>query len=658
MEKHCNKYSLEEKEKIADLVEIYKREYEEKVEENKKNPKHWNPKLKKFVTKEVKGGYVARAVRELYPSLAYLKNDDPKFRSALRVANRCIKNRENKRKSFELISKENKKFRGPGGGRKAQAVEVRQAAFDWFVDIRYSLKGRLPMKIFKAKCIELYKVWLNNQPEEIKEENQLKFSRCWIQKWMKEYNVSFLKPNKRFAISQENRTLRIVEFIKNVMKVRYYFLINFKKEPIIINGDQMPLHRNETSNEKTLTQKNQAVYVKENYMLSRERCTVYTQLSTDPENKMPTPEILFKGKGVRIKVNPPEDMNVQFAQKGSYRLENMLEMVNHLKNRHHIFTHKDYALYILDDYSVHLQDELRKHLLQQGYVLVVIGGGITGDIQINDTHLHHQLKAKYREKECELMLQKLRDDPTKIPAPTRDEMMHMLSESWKTVNICPVKALKNNFVLNALDGSEDYLVTDSLMQLVGEEIKSFRKELIKSPPPKSIQELIKSITPPKGVRFKGYSETAVPPDEGIELFDCEGEEISFGEVEVLSDEEFEGLQPQIADTESQTNQSTITNTYYLPTDTPDNGLNSDSTFINEISAALDTYSGKTSKSFLPYFCQFRDLVTKSRRSLKKRISLCSPSTQEDTRIEQGDEPTNQMINQQSALDNPSTSTGL
>ena len=55
----------------------------------------------------------------------------------------------------------------------------------------------------------------------------------------------------------------------------------------------MPLHRNECSNEKTMTQKGQAVYVKENYMLSRERATVYTQLSTDPQNPMPMPEILF-----------------------------------------------------------------------------------------------------------------------------------------------------------------------------------------------------------------------------------------------------------------------------------------------------------------------------------------------------------------------------
>lgn len=101
------------------------------------------------------------------------------------------------------------------------------------------------------------------------------------------------------------------------------------------------------------------------------------------------------------KVNPPKQMHVQFAVKGSYRLENMLEMVKQLKNRHNLFSQKDYALYILDNYSVHLLPELRQSLLQKGYVLVVIGGGITGDVQVNDTHLHHRLKAKYREKDTE-----------------------------------------------------------------------------------------------------------------------------------------------------------------------------------------------------------------------------------------------------------------
>ena len=121
----------------------------------------------------------------------------------------------------------------------------------------------------------------------------------------------------------------------------------------------MPIHRNESCTQKTMTLKGQSTYVKENYSLSRERATVFTQLSTDPVNK-PSLEMAFKGKGVRIKVSPPKDMQVQFAEKGSYRLENMLQMTKCLKNRHHIFSQKDYALYILDDYSVHLQEELRK----------------------------------------------------------------------------------------------------------------------------------------------------------------------------------------------------------------------------------------------------------------------------------------------------------
>ena len=40
--------------------------------------------------------------------------------------------------------------------------------------------------------------------------------------------------------------------------------------------------------------------------------------------------------------------------------------------------------------------EVREAFLKRGYILVVIGGGITGDCQINDTHYHHALKAKYR----------------------------------------------------------------------------------------------------------------------------------------------------------------------------------------------------------------------------------------------------------------------
>ena len=81
----------------------------------------------------------------------------------------------------------------------------------------------------------------------------------------------------------------------------------------------------------------------------------------------------------------------------------MLATINNLPNRSNLFTKKNYAIYVLDDYAVHLMPEVRKALLKRGYVPVIIGGGITGDIQINDTHLHGPLKAQYRKHEMTLV---------------------------------------------------------------------------------------------------------------------------------------------------------------------------------------------------------------------------------------------------------------
>ena len=72
----------------------------------------------------------------------------------------------------------------------------------------------------------------------------------------------------------------------------------------------MLLHRNESTTQRTMTFKNMDTYVKENYSLSRGRATVFTQVSSDPTANF-IPEFVFKGKGTRIKLNPPEGMKVQ-----------------------------------------------------------------------------------------------------------------------------------------------------------------------------------------------------------------------------------------------------------------------------------------------------------------------------------------------------------
>ena len=116
---------------------------------------------------------------------------------------------------------------------------------------------------------------------------------------------------------------------------------------------------------KTLSLKSEETFDKENYMLSRERVTCFTQLCSDPKVDL-KPEFVFKGKGTRTHLTPPEGINYHWAPKGSYRIEQILDMIN----RFNMFTEKGYVIYVLDNYSVHLMPEVRQTLVKRGMSLL------------------------------------------------------------------------------------------------------------------------------------------------------------------------------------------------------------------------------------------------------------------------------------------------
>ena len=140
-----------------------------------------------------------------------------------------------------------------------------------------------------------------------------------------------------------------------------YFIETLGIDPPIINGDQMPLHRNESSGQSTLNFKNNETFVKENCLLSRDHVTLFTQIAADTNVKLP-PEFVFKGTGNRpSRLTPPagkswsRDVETTLFQriqglynvvstsfdhdvpvgklsmttKGSYRLDQLLETINH-----------------------------------------------------------------------------------------------------------------------------------------------------------------------------------------------------------------------------------------------------------------------------------------------------------------------------------------
>ena len=59
----------------------------------------------------------------------------------------------------------------------------------------------------------------------------------------------------------------------------------------------------------------------------------------------------------------------------------MLKTIKNLRNRFNPFTQKGFAIYVIDNYAVRLMPEIRKALYKRGYILILMGGGITGFIQ-------------------------------------------------------------------------------------------------------------------------------------------------------------------------------------------------------------------------------------------------------------------------------------
>ena len=136
-----------------------------------------------------------------------MKHADNNLSKALKFAKRC----HEKYLNDEFVDEEPSKkiFRESGAGWKCKTPEVREAMFEWFINVREVLKGRLLIKMFQSKSQQVYNELLKQQTEPVPEQDQLKFSKHWIQDWVKEYNVSLRKPNKKYLIKKEDRIIRI-----------------------------------------------------------------------------------------------------------------------------------------------------------------------------------------------------------------------------------------------------------------------------------------------------------------------------------------------------------------------------------------------------------------------------------------------------------------
>ena len=169
------------------------------------------------------------------------------------------------------------------------------------------LSAKVPWSIFKHKAQELQNLHINSCQANGLEYERIRFTNKWLKGWCKKLGISMRKPNKRYTISKETLKRRVIQFLKQVWTVRHYFNTKHGIEPVILGAEQMPLHRNEVGQLKTMAfaGSHRDVFVKENHSLSRERCTVMTCISSSNAVPPPPPEFLFKGAGKRVTLAKP-----------------------------------------------------------------------------------------------------------------------------------------------------------------------------------------------------------------------------------------------------------------------------------------------------------------------------------------------------------------
>ena len=95
---------------------------------------------------------------------------DNNFSKALKFEKRCDQKCLNNEFLDEKPAK--KRFREIGGWRKCKAPEVKEAMFEWFINVRGVLKGRLPIKMLRSKYQQVYDEWLKQQPEPVPEQDE------------------------------------------------------------------------------------------------------------------------------------------------------------------------------------------------------------------------------------------------------------------------------------------------------------------------------------------------------------------------------------------------------------------------------------------------------------------------------------------------------
>ena len=266
-------------------------------------------------------------------------------------------------------------------GAPYKVPQLRELLWDWFVDTRRSVATTISPRFVLLKARQIADKLLAEQRRNGVLEAFPNLDRHWLLRWKRDKGVVFRKPNLRYKCSRVVLKMRLRAMWLNTIRVRRVaeiFLHNDLSQSVW-GIDEKPLHFNESGSKCVRTLEiagAPAVALKQNHAATRERCTVMTCVTSAPAASaspalLPL-EVLFRAKTdrrTRSLVVPPDMLvRVQWAEKGSYRQENILLWMERFLEE---WTpdralRRDYRILFLDMAKSHLGDPVVEFAWRRG----------------------------------------------------------------------------------------------------------------------------------------------------------------------------------------------------------------------------------------------------------------------------------------------------
>ena len=140
--------------------------------------------------------------------------------------------------------------------------------------------------------------------------------------------------------------------------------------------------------------------------------------------------VASEGARIRSQLHPHEDVLLQFSPKGSYRVEHVIEWLEWVIPRVLNGIDPDDVIVVLDWYKPHLDEAVKQTCKDLKVKVQYIGGGITGDVQVGDTHKHNPYQKKYRAAEIADAARQLELRPWRLPTMLRSVVLKRAWDTW------------------------------------------------------------------------------------------------------------------------------------------------------------------------------------------------------------------------------------